>query len=339
MKFILTLLLIGLTLSAMSQQTAEEVGKMHIDSIKNAAIDQAALMYPRIRQFSITHMQGIEGNISSKLNDKALFNGRNQMGRTNINMNLPLIDTKNNSSIGSLGVVHQFTKIREVESLIPGTTVMETDNYIPMLSLGAAFVHRDSLFNHPVTFTGSLSGLFNSSFSKRQITFTGLITVPIIQKQYTRLTGGLVVNIDPSSPIPAFVLLSYFHKFRRADVDLIVDAPYRVAMRKPIKSRSSLTLQTELGGNNSFFAFEGTALPNKLTFSTLEIKSGLLFEYRATKKLVFSLSGGALSTVTSKIFEQGEKSSNAIIENKQGTVPYAQVGISLLPFWRPFKKK
>lgn len=57
------------------------------------------------------------------------------------------------------------------------------------------------------------------------------------------------------------------------------------------------------------------------------------------KKMVFSLSTGALSTATSKIFEQGEKPKNAIVDNKQGTVPYAQVGVSFLPFWRPFGKR
>jgi len=339
MKISLTVVLISLSSLAFAQQNTGTTERIRIDSVKEDAIDQAALIYPRIRQFSISHVQGYNGNIRAKMNGNALFDGKIKMGRTNINMNLPLIDTKNNAFITSLGVVHQYTELSEVQSLIPGNTVMEIGNYIPMLSLGATFVHRDSIFNHPVTFTGSLSGLFNPSLSKRQITFTGLITVPLIQRQYTRITAGLVVNLDPSSPIPAFILVSYFHKFKAADMDLIVDAPYRIALRKPIKSRSSLTLQTELGGNNSFFTFDGSSLPNKLTFSTLEIKSGLLFEYRATKKMVFSLSAGGLSTVTSKIFEQGEKSSNPIIENKQGTVPYAQVGISLLPFWRPFKKK
>ncbi|RZJ79991.1 MAG: hypothetical protein EOO20_26375 [Chryseobacterium sp.] len=338
MKTRLTILLLSVASIAIAQQNYSKLNKQQIDSIKNDAIDQAALLYPRIRQFSITHMQGFEGKINSKFQGKPLFDGRAQLGRTNINMSLPILDTKNNSFLGSLGVVHQFTKISNVINYDPQRNVTETENYIPMLALGAAFVHRDTIFNHAVTFTGSVSGLFNPSFSSKQITFTGLITVPIIQRQYTRLTAGIVVNIDPSSPIPAFLMVSYFHKFKSSDIDLMIDAPYRIALRKSIKSRTSLTLQTEVGGNNSFFDFKSASLPSNLTYSTLELKSGLLFEYRVSKKMIFSLSGGALTTATSKIFEQGEKSSNAFVKNQQGTVPYAQVGISLLPFWRPFKK-
>lgn len=284
MKIFLTLAMVSLSLLATAQQDTSKKNKISVKSLNDEAIDQAALIYPRIRQLNISHLFIAPGNINSKMSDKGLFSGKIQTQRTNINMNLPILDTRKNSFITSFGVVHQFTTINQVESLIPGQTVTETENYIPMMSLGATFSHRDTLFNHPITFTGLVSGLFNPSFSRQQITFTGLLTVPIIKKQYTRLTVGLVVNIDPSSPIPAFLLVSYFHKFKESNMDLIVDAPYRIALRKSIKSKSSIAFQTELGGNNSFFSFDNSALPNKLTFSTLEIKTGFLFEYRATKK-------------------------------------------------------
>lgn len=339
-KLHLAILFLSLTsLGAFAQNQQAKNNKLSTDSITAAAIDQAALIYPQIRQFSITHVQGFAGNISAKANGSPLFDGRYQLGRTNINMSLPFLDTKNNALIGSLGVVHQFTKISEIKNLNPQQPVMETLDYIPMISLGASFTHRDSIFNHPITFSASLRGLFNPDFSRRQLTFTGIILVPIVEKRYTRLNLGLVVNIDPSSPIPAFIMLNYFHTFRVPNIDLLIDAPYRIVLRKPIKSRASLSLQSELVGNNSFFGFNTPNFPNKLTFSTLELKSGFLLEYRVTKKMVFSLSGGAMTTITSRIFEQGEKPKNYLVDNKHSTVPYAQVGISLLPFWRPFKMK
>lgn len=337
-KINITLLFLSIVTSAFGQQKIDQREKQR-DSLMSSAMDEAALLYPRIRQFSITHQQAFSGKINSEFEGKPLFKGEYHAARTNINMSLPVFDGKKTSILGNLGVVHQFSSITDVNSLNSLHPVLANDTYIPMISLGAIVVHRDSLFNHPVTFTGSLNGLFNPSFSSRQITFTGLVTVPVISRPDTRLTAGLVVNIDPSSPAPAFILVSYYHKFKSSGMDLLIDAPYRVALRKEIKTRSSITLQSELGGNNSFFELNTDAVPKKLTFSTLELKSGLLFEHRITKKMVLSVSGGALSTLTSKVFEQGNtKANDYLIKNKQGTVPYAQVGISLLPFWKPFKK-
>lgn len=323
---------------ANAQDGLEAIKRRMIDSIKDMRIDEAALMYPRIRQFSITHQENMAGTIYSKKEGQDFFKAKFKSSRTTINFNLPVIYNEKNSFVASLGVVHQFYSLRDVDNYSPGQTVSDMNTYIPMVSAGLTYSRRDSLFHRPVTFTASLNGLFNPSMSRRQFTFTGLITVPILHTENSNLIGGVVVSIDPSSPAPAFLFVSYFHKFRAADLDLMIDLPYRVALRKPILKRASITAFGELAGTNSFFTFDNTngVLPQDLTYSTLEIKSGLLFEYRLTRKAVFGLSGGFNSTVTSKIMEKGESPSNYFIKNSNSTVPYLQVGLSLLPFWKPF---
>ncbi len=238
----------------------------------------------------------------------------------------------------SLGVVHQFFSISKVVSYQEQMPVSPIHVYIPMLSTGISYTRRDSVLNRPVTFTASVNGLFDPSFSKRQFTFNGLVTFPIFRNENSRLMGGIILAVDPSSPAPVIPLLIYFHKFKSLNMDLMIDMPYRAALRKPIRKRASLTAFSELAGSNSFFQFANPnpTLPEKMRYSSLEIKSGLLYEYRLTTKLVLSMSGGISATAKSILLEQGAKPNDYFIKNKNSAVPYGQIGISLLPFWRPF---
>lgn len=329
-----TVLLLSST-SAFSQSSISEGRKIQ-DSIAEARTDYAALLYPRLRQFSITHQENVSTSLKAKLDGKEFFNARYQFSRTALSLHVPLIDRPNNTFVGTIGVVHQFFNIREMED-IPSTT--QSDNYIPMIDLGMSFTHRDSLFGKPVSFTAAVRGLFDAPMERRQITGLGMVAFQLVQNKYSRLSAGLMLAVDPSSPAPIFPFIVYFHHFKNPGLDLMIDLPYRFAIRKPIK-KTSITLLTEMNGTNSFFEFKnaGHDLPEKMTFSTLEIKSGLLFEYNFTRKAVLSISGGISTSAKANILEQGANPHDYLIENKVGPTPYGQVGLSILPFWRPFKR-
>lgn len=319
------------------QITSADATQKMIDSIIEARIDEAALLYPRIRQFSITHQQNFAGDMQSKLHGKDFFKGRFQSARTAINFNTPIVNYKANTLVASIGVVHQFFDLNNVFSYDPQQKISGNTSYMPMINLGLSFTHRDTLFGRQFGFTAGVNSLSNPSFGRRQFNFLGLITTPFISKPNTRLTGGLVVSIDPSSLVPVIPFISYFHHFKAADIDLMIDLPYRLAVRKPmLKNNASITVFSELAGSNSFIDLESPSptFPQKLTFALLEIKSGLLFEYRITKKIVLSASGGASITAKSNILEQGARPNDYFISNKNTVVPYAQIGFSLLPFWK-----
>jgi hypothetical protein len=76
-----------------------------------------------------------------------------------------------------------------------------------------------------------------------------------------------------------------------------------------------------------------------MAFATTEIHSGLMFEYRLTKKAVISFSSGVNATLQSRIFKVGAKQNDYLISNKNNATPFISVGVSLLPFWNPFKQK
>lgn len=329
-KIGLIIFLFMMFVGAQAQQNPE-------DSIKTEAIDQMALKFPRIRQFSISHEENGVGKINSKLGGNDFFEGEFRSSRTKINMNMPVIQRKNNTLVASLGVIHQFYHLSNIKNNNAQNPIYDHETYIPMFSGGLTYIRTASIFGKPITFTGSGGGIFNPSMSKSQFTFTGIITTPFIQKENTRLTAGIAVLLDPASPIPAFLMVSYFHHFKKWDMDLMLDLPYRMALRKEITPKTSLTLFNELGGTNSFFDFDNPvpAIPSqKLTLSSLEIKSGLMAEFQISKKAVISLSGGLNSMVNSRVRESNSKPKDYFLENTHKPVPFVQVGFSLLPFWK-----
>ncbi len=88
-----------------------------------------------------------------------------------------------------------------------------------------------------------------------------------------------------------------------------------------------------IGGDLSLFKREITNLPIKHTYSTLEMKSGLIDEHLLAKKMVFSIHAGVSSTLASKVLE-ANKYNDPFVKNTQSMVLYAKAGVSFLPFWK-----
>jgi hypothetical protein len=261
------------------------------DSAKMAISEQAALLFPRIRQFTISHEENGAGNIVSKLNGNDYFEGKFRSSVTKINFNMPILQRNNNTLVASLGVIHQFYELSDVQSFDLANPVYDNNKYIPMLSTGLTYIRQQQLFGKQMTFTASATGLFNPAMDRNQFTFTGIALYPFIQKADTRLSVGAVVILDPASPTPFFLMVNYYHKFTQWDMDLMLDLPYRAALRKQLGKNTSVSFFNELGGTNSFFDFSqpmATLPAKKLTLSSMDIKSGFMAEYRLSKKAVIS---------------------------------------------------
>ncbi|MES2132308.1 MAG: hypothetical protein V4506_08145 [Bacteroidota bacterium] len=332
----LNLLIIFLSVCSyvVAQQNSDLIKKRMMDSIKSVHIDEAALKYPRIRQFSISHEEVGNSNISSKLYGQNFFKGPSSWSATTINLNIPIIERKKNIFVAGFGATQRHFRLGEVTNYNPDYNVSTGNWDLTTLSTSLSYIRRDSLFKRPITYHLSVTGLFNPSFSRQRFIYTGLVSLTLFRNKNSSLMIGAAAIRDPSSPVPVFLVVSYFHKFRSLGVDLMIDLPSRIALRKDLKGKASISAFSELGGNNYFLDMNTSNLPQKSIFTTLSLKSGVLFEYRLSKKAVLSLSGGFQSTLTSKLVGQGDKVSNYFIKNSNGMTPYAQVGFSLLPFWK-----
>lgn len=323
------------TLHGYGQQLPAEKMKRAMDSIKAAYIDIAALKMPIIRQAGVTLETFGSGSIRSRLNGNPLFKGKTQTTRVSAWFNVPVAHIGKTLISANFGARHQIIDLYDVENFDPTVPVANGDIKKTMLSTSVNATRLDSLFGKMAAYSLSASIVADPDTWQYRLVFSGLFSLTIKQTPTTSLSIGALVLTDPTAPIPVIPYIRYSHRFKGSE--LFID-PSRIALRKELNARNFLWISNDIGGNMAMFKFKNDRVPSKSIYTTLELKSGLTYEYRLTKKTIVTLGGGIVSTLNSRFLEQN-KSREPFIKNKQAIVPYAQIGISCLPFWKGLTHK
>jgi hypothetical protein len=336
-KYLLVLLPLFLTLSASAQTEKQKATDKMIDSIKMAMLSQYAESYPVLRQGFLATDFIAGRTVTGELNGKDLYQGKVNIERIRSNFNIPLAQWGKNTITGTVSYQQIHFETDDVTSF--SSSFPSTDQSVNKSTVGltATFTRTDSIFNHPINYSGSVSGLTDETSSVKRVNYLGLITVPISRSKYSSFTVGVVVTIDPSTVEPVIPIISYWHKFQASDLDLYVDLPSRIALRKQLSKKAWATIGSELGGNIYFFDLNQPSLPQNNIYSTIDIRSGATFEYLVTKKLVLGVSGGLYTVASSRMFGQDDKPDQYFFRTSNGSSPYISFSISFLPFIKSLK--
>lgn len=320
-------------LHAFGQSPQEEKRKHMMDSIREKYIDRLAWKNPVIRQAGVSTEVFAPGDMKSDLYGNSFFKSRFQTVRTNAYFSVPIVHIKKNIFSAGFAVSHQTMQLYDVTSYDPSLQVPKMQVQNTLLSTSLTYTRVDSLFHRPVVYSVSASGLIDAKSAMYRLGFTAVISVTVVQTKRSTLSLGLMVIIDPSVPVPVIPFISYYHQFKSPGLEFFLD-PSRIALRKELNSRNSISLSNNIGGNLSLFKREITNLPIQQAYSTLEIKSGLVYEHLLANKMVLSLSAGVNNTFTSKVLEANKYTGDPFIKNTQSMVPYVKAGVSFLPFWK-----
>jgi len=304
-----------------------------IDSLRSAGLDEYAIRYPMLRQgMFATDFIG-KGRVKSELNGQPLKEGEAAMHRIRSNFKLPLSQWGKNAITATVTYQQQRYEANSVTEYDPQNTAAEHFTLDKAtVGLSATYTRADSLFNRPVFFSGTVTGVTDELSSIKRLNYTFGVTLPIKRTPVTALTLGFVVIVDPSSVAPFIPVFSYWHKFKSADLELFADVPSRVIVRKQLSKKSWATLGSELGGNLMFFDLNQPSLPQDVAYSTLEIRSGGTFEYQVSKKIILGVNGGLYTTSSSRMFDRRDKPTDYFLKTQTGTVPYISLSVSILPF-------
>lgn len=333
-KMLLLSLWALLTTSAFAQTKTEDPVRLKMDSVRNLHMEQAAFRYPILRQATVSSDIIFRGAVRSKLYDQDFYQSRLQTNRIRGNFNIPVAKLGKNLISSSVGMLYQQMNLDNSIGSPPIGDEKSID--ITTLSLQLAVSRSDSLFNRPVVYNVGVTGLTNASFSQSRFIVTGLVSFSLRRTATTSLSIGALFAIDPSSPSPVVPFVSYFHSFNALHLELYADFPSRLVLRRPLSPKSALSLGSNLGGNLAFFNINQLALPQDAMHTVLELKTGLLYEYRISPKMVLGLNVGMFSILRSKLLDSKGSASDAFIENKNSSVPYVNMSVSFLPFWKGF---
>jgi hypothetical protein len=320
-------LLLFISATASAQANRQKM----IDSMKLAAMSEYAINNPILRQVQISTDIIGKGDITNKLYGEPLFKGKVRTVRTNALFNVPIKSWGKNSVSASVSYFQQHLQITDVQSFKPGLTNEDRTFNKSTIGLSASFQRRDSLFGRPVFYSASILGLTNDASSIKRISYLGLVLFPLKQTATTRYSVGVVINIDPSLKVPVVPLFTYWHKFSN-DVELNLNLPSQVGLRKAFSNKFWGTFGTSLSGSVAFFNLTQLNLPHDVNFTTIDLKTGPGIEYRISKKIILGVNGGILTPLSSRVFDRNKTSSEYFMNNKLSNVPYVNFTFSVLPF-------
>ena len=336
-KYLLILLSIYLTLTATAQTGKQKANAKMIDSIKMEMLSQYAESYPLLRQgFLATDFIGGR-TVTGELKGKNLYEGKMNIERIRSNFNIPAAQWGKNAITVSANYQQIRFETDNITSFSPSFPDANQNVNKSTVGLMANFSRTDSIFNHAITYSAGISGVTDEASSVKRVNYLGLATLPISRSKFSSFTVGVVVIIDPSAISPVIPIISYWHKFQASDLDLYVDLPSRIALRKQLSKKAWATIGSELGGTLYFFDLNQPSLPQNNIYSIIDVRSGATFEYLVTKKLILGVSGGLYTTASSRMFDHDDKPDQYFFRTSNGSSPYISFSISFLPFLRSLK--
>src|SRR5690606_24864085 len=125
----------------------------------------------------------------------------------------------------------------------------------------------------------------------RRFNLNGSFNLPLKKTENTTFSVGLLVLIDPSSPIPVEPIINYYHKFASSGLEFIVDLPNGINVKKGIAKNTWFKIGSNQRSYTIFYNHDNTFLDGKLSYNTIELNSGAAFEYLFAKNMLLTVGG------------------------------------------------
>ena len=301
------------------------------DSIPNKVIAFVTDKFPQARDLNIEFTQVTPYKFSPELYGNDLPENKiKSFQQVKANANVYFI--KNRKWLLSASLNYRFTSINAENKINLFSEENMSKVNFHYHSEAVNVTHFTKLFNKIAIFSATASVDGSDQHFER---IRGMVTGSLVLKANakTKMTLGVAVLIDPSTPIPALPIFTYEHKFDNGWVaDIIL--PKKVLVRKDIFSNGRISFGTEMD-NTSFYLY-----PSGKTyeFRQLEINSGAIYEHNLGGNFIGTLKTGIRATPASRIFEKKESPNDFIFDANAKPSFYFNVGISYNPFGRSKRK-
>ncbi len=328
-------LLVGLILWSCSvhAQNMVSMSSIHPDADTiSASKKELAIRYPDLRQFNITVDGFGYSDFDAKLNDNNFASGKIKTERISTFFNSPAIKWKGNSLSASVYYTYTSIELKNIANEFHDTKLESLTTNKSTFDLALNYSRSDKIFNHPIIYSLIARGISDGFNSIRRFNLNGSFNIPIKRTKNTSFFVGLLVLIDPSSPIPVEPIVNYYHKFTSSGLELIVDLPNGVHLKKQLGEKTWFTIGSNQHSYTTFYDHHNTFLDGKVSYNTIELKSGAAFEYLFAKNIMLSIGGGFNNYLSAKVFKDGENYSNTSLKSENKGVPYINIGLSLLTF-------
>jgi len=301
------------------------------DTLRGEAQEQA-IRYPSLRQASVTASIFGSGHFDSDMDGKAFASGKSQNARISSFFAIPLTQWNGNAISATIYHNQQFFGVSEVNNPLSGTLLSNGNYSKSTLGLSLNFSRMDAIFHTPVVYSAVITGISDDLQRIKRFNFNGSIAFPLIHTADVFLSLGALVQIDPSAPFPVLPIVNYYRRLNSSGLHLIVDLPQGVTLKQPLSKNAWVYVGGTASTFASFYHPHNPLLPERLSYNSIEFKSGPGFEYLIGKYVMIGVSGGFNTIVSASYIAKGDNYIDAFIKNTNKSTPYGEVRISLLPF-------
>jgi len=308
-------------------------------SIKQKATQALTNRFPSTRLFDVQYLQYLPTNFDSELFDVPFEKGEiKNHNRLSVNANLPIIMRPKWNISTSLRYRYETFDLNNVESRIDNT-IPSYDRKLDYhyLSGSLNFTYFSTLFKKPFLYNASIIVDGTEKDAERIKGFFGA-TIILKKTERTTIGVGLIIFVDPTSPVPAAPTFLWEHKFENSPWTMDFILPQRLLFKRDLFKDGRLSIGSELGGDGFYTYINQPGFAKVYDYRVLEVKSGLTYEHSFSKSVIATFKAGYSNVFNSRISERGEKTSDYIFSSKQDGTAYFSVGFSFNPSFEKKKK-
>lgn len=328
-QIVAILVVLTFSLKCFSQIT-DTISKKSGDSLNfpKRAVAFVADKFAVVRPLNIEFLNTAAYNYKSGNAENILPNGRvSNFQQIKISANINFIKRKKWMLGATAGYRQTSAEVLMPQSAIGDQLNITKDfNYL-FSSLN--MVYFSSLFRKRMIYSSSIMVDGSDKHLERwKGMFTGTMVLKANQK--TKMTAGILVNVDPSSQSPIIPTFSYEHKFNNGFiVDIVL--PRSIQLRKFVFNNGRISVGSELD-QTSFYLYHLDGKNQKYEYRQLDINSGLTYEHAIGKYFLLSARSGMKLTPSGRVFKKEDSFGDPVYRMSPDPAFYFNVGLSFNPF-------
>lgn len=291
------------------------------------SISKSIPTYPRIRQLTISHDQSGWTDYTTKFKEFTTESGKLSRGRFQFNGTIPIIIKEKFTLSATEVYTHEELRLKDVTN--PTFGQLKSNYGFEDFNTSLNLTYKSRLFNKLLITSASITASSMDFINVEKV--SGLLTAILVfqKRPQTRYTLGLAAIIDPSTQIPAFPIITYWHQFKdpRWEMDVILPSTLK------IRRSSTLGGWLSVGSDFSSQSFFLKNIPSRSGIHEnlySEMTFSVSYEHIVMKSFLLALQAGHKSNIENRIVRVYEKSRNNIAEINLDRSLYFKVGMSYI---------
>lgn len=300
---------------------------------------QAAIAdkFPFTRVFDLKYVQYLPQDFDSELFGDDFISGRiKNRSKLNVFANIPVVMKKKWNITATANYKYEHAELEQVKGFgSMGQEVFNMQYEYHYISAALSFTGFTTVFKKPFIYNASFIADGNEHDPQRIKGFVGG-SVVLKANAKTKMTMGLIVLIDPTSPVPASPVFTLDHKFNSGwMLDIII--PQRVFIKHDVFTDGRVSLGSELISDGFYLRSSQPGFAGMYDYRQLEVRSGITYEHWFSNSLIATFKTGFANVFSSRISERGESTNDYIFSTSQNGTGYFTLGFSFNPFSKKAK--